>query len=556
MRTESKLLAAAVVAILACVAGGVALFDAASGDARSAEPTTTELDFTDVTDDARFDYAAEDSAGMGNGNDGVYVADVDNDLRSDVLAIGGPGPVLFENRDGTFERSDALPSVNGTVQGALFVDYDNDGWEDLLLLRRGDAPVFLENEEGSFRAVDVGLDRELAVPVTASAADYTGNGCPDLFVAQYGDWDETTPTGWQRSFAFEGSEDNGNANSLYRGDCDGFERADGAGIEGDHWSLAASFADLNGDGAPDVHVANDYYNDTVYWNDGGGTFTRETLDAATDRNGMSSEVADVTGDGRLDVFVTNIYFPEDLSELDEEQRRVFSDFLNNRLGKRAAGNNLLVGTADGFETQGEARGLAEGGWGWAAVLADLDSDGDLDAFHGTQNVITFDESERTFPTPMLWVNEDGTFHRQDATASGFAVTNDRGVAGADFDGDGAVDLATATYDGEYRLYRNDAGQGNSLQVALGPGDSNTTALGARVTVTVDGETLTRVNDDEADYQSQDSRVRHFGLGDADAVDRLRVEWADGSVTVVEDVAAGARILVTPDGIERREPYAD
>lgn len=556
MRTESKLFAAAVVALFACVAGGVALFDAASGDTRPAEPTATELDFTEVADEVDFDYAAEDAAGMGNGNDGVYVADVDNDLRSDVLAVGGPDPVLFENTGDEFERSGALPSVNGTVQGALFVDYDNDGWEDLLLLRRGDAPVFLENDDGTFRAVDVGLDEELAVPVTASAADYTGNGCPDLFVAQYGDWDETTPTGWQRSFAFDGSEDNGNANRLYRGDCDGFERADDVGTGGEHWSLAASFVDLNGDGAPDVHVANDYYNDTVYWNDGGGTFTRETLDAATDRNGMSSEVADVTGDGRLDVFVTNIYFPEDLSELDEEQRRVFSDFLNNRLGKRAAGNNLLVGTADGFETQGEARGLAEGGWGWAAVLTDLDSDGDLDAFHGTQNVVTFNGSEQTFPTPMLWVNEDGTFYRQDATAVGFAATNDRGVAGGDFDGDGAVDLATATYDGEYRLYRNDAEQGTSLQVALGPGDSNATALGARVTATVDGETLTRVNDDEADYQSQDSRIRHFGLGDADAVDELRVEWADGSVTVVEDVAAGARILVTPDGVERREPYAD
>ena len=556
MRTESKLFVAAAVALVACVAGGVVLFDAVSGDADPSEPPATELDFTSVADDAGFDYAAEDSAGMGNGNDGVYVADVDNDLRSDVLAVGGPEPVLFENAGGEFERSGSLPSIDGTVQGALFVDYDNDGWEDLLLLRRGDAPVFLENDGGSFRAVDAGLDEELAVPVTASAADYTGNGCPDIFVAQYGDWDETTPTGWQRSFAFDGSEDNGNPNRLYRGDCDGFERADDAGIEGEHWSLATSFVDLNGDGAPDVHVANDYYNDTVYWNDGDGTFTRETLGAATDRNGMSSEVADVTGDGRLDVLVTNIYFPRDLSELDEEQRRVFSDFLNNRLGKRAAGNNLLVGTADGFETQGEARGLAEGGWGWAAVLADLDSDGDLDAFHGTQNVITFNESERTWPTPMLWVHEGGTFHRQDASATGFAATNDRGVAGADFDRDGAVDLATATYDGEYRLYRNDAEQGTSLQVALGPGDSNATALGARVTATVDGETLTRVNDDEADYQSQDSRVRHFGLGDADAVDELRVEWPDGSVTVVEDVAAGARILVTPDGIEQREPYAD
>lgn len=548
MSHVTKALAVAIVALVAGCSGSIAPTDAS--------PTETELTFTDVTEEVGFEYASEDSAGMGNGNDGVYVADVTNDLRSDVLVVGGREPALFVNRGGTFERSDALPPIEGDVQGALFVDYDNDGWDDLLVLRRGGEPVFLENREGRFHDVDVGFDESLAVPVAASAADYTGNGCPDLFVAQYGDWGETTPTGWQRSFAFDGSEDNGNENVLYRGDCGEFDRADEAGIAGEHWSLATSFVDLDGDGRADVHVANDYYNDTVYRNDGDGTFSRETLGAETDRNGMSSKTADVTGDGRLDVFVTNIHFPQNLSELDEDQRRVFGEFLNNRLGKRVAGNNLLVGGEDGFEFQGEALGLHDGGWGWAAVLSDLDSDGDVDAFHGTQTVITYDESALRYPTPMLWVQDDGTFHQQNASASGFDPTDDRGVAGADFDRDGAVDLAIATYDGEYRAYRNDADQGNSLQVRVKPGDSGTTALGARVTATVDGETRLRVNNAKAGYQSQDARVLHFGLGDADRVDELRIEWPDGTVTVHHDVDAGARILVTPDGIERREPYAN
>jgi hypothetical protein len=565
MRTAVAVALLTIVVLSGCTAPAAS---PAPGDA-GGEPSATDLSFAEVADEAGLAYEP-DEGGAGNGNDGLYVADYDDDLREDVLALGGDSPVLFRNTGGGFERSGALPNVSepgvGRVQGALWFDHDGDGREDLLLLRRYGTPVLLENDGGHFERRDAGFETEFDNPVAATTADYDGDGCLDLFVGQYGLWSEASPEAWNDQF-FE--SDNGNPNALYRGHCgDGFERVRDAGVgptgSGPHWSLAASFADLTGDGRPDVHVANDYYNDTAYVNDGDGTFTRMVLGNATDRNGMSSEVVDLTADDRPEVFVTNIYFPRDrVGELGDTDRRLFSNFLANRLGKRLKGNNLLAGTDDGaspearatFEDRGEAVGLAEGGWGWAAVAADLDGDGDRDVLHGTQDVVTFDESAPVYSLPMAWVQHDGEFHRQDGGEVGFGVSDDRGVVRFDYDLDGALDVGVATYDEPYLLYRNDGPQGNSLQVVV-DGGPNRTAVGAAVYAIAAGETRRYLRNARADYQSQDSRVVHVGLGDAEAVDELRVIWPDGIERTFENVSAGQRIRVTPDGIKERRDYGE
>jgi len=518
-------------------------------------PATTDFAFEEVATTAGFEYESL-NIGAVNGNDGVYAADYDDDLDTDLLAIGGSGPVLFRNTGGAFEATDQLSNVTSDSQGALFFDYDADGSEDLLLLRRNDAPLLFENRDGEFVRTDAGLDREFVVPVTASAADYTGNGCPDLFVADYNDWVEERPLRWQSGLA-EPGEDNGRPNVLYRGDCEGFERAEDAGIEGTHWSLATSFVDLNDDGLPDIHVANDYYNDTLYYNDGDGTFDRRVLPGETNRNGMSSRAVDVTGDGRLDLFVTNIYYPSSrYRELPDTTLRLFSDFTSNRLGARMQGNNLLVGTEDGLAYEGAERNLSRGGWGWGSALEDFESDGDVDVFHATQWEVRFGGGHPTFVRPMLFAQHGGEFRRVNASAVGLQEGDDRGVSAIDFDRSGSMDVAVSANLERYRLYRNAAEQGESLQVVVEAGDLDHTAIGARVEATADGDTQLRVNNVNADYQSQDTRTMHFGVGDAERIDELRVEWPDGTVRTFEDVPTGQRILVTPGGIQERRQYAD
>jgi hypothetical protein len=216
---------------------------------------------------------------------GVYAADVDGDGWTDVLATGGEQPMLFTNENGSFERApDALPPLNRSVRSAVFLDYDGDGARDLLILADDSPPLLLANDgQGTFRRVDAGFEEELAVPIGATVADFDGDGCIDLFVIQNGRWNDHAPAGMSERNV-PPSADDGLENVLYRGTCDGFERAEDTGIEGTRWSLATSAVDLDGDGRLDIHVANDFNHDVVYRNRGNLSFEKVVLGNETDRS--------------------------------------------------------------------------------------------------------------------------------------------------------------------------------------------------------------------------------------------------------------------------------
>lgn len=555
LRTTAAL-CGAIASTAGCLARASDLVDS-SGDVR----------FEDASEARGFEYASYlPLGGISNlGWHGVYVNDFDRDGRDDVLVIGGdPDPrpdyaeydqpkegdpdevVLFENVGGKFERSDALPeelqSRRARFKSAMFFDHDNDGWEDLLLLPVGESPLFLENVGGKFEVREVGFERyDLDVPIGATALDHDRSGYLDVFVIQNGDWDRRTPTVYNdpdRSV----EEDNGNPNYLFRGDGSSFERADDAGIEGNHWSLATTAVDFTGDGYPDIHVANDYASDVLYRNRGDGSFDRSTLDA-TDRNGMSSAVTDVTGNGYPDVFVTNVHVPDE--HVDSEP---FRTYLENSLGKRAVGNNLLINQGDGsFVDEADEYGVREGGWGWAAVFEDFDNDGRTDLFHTTQVLGGIaDEHHRSLATPMIWKRTDDRFTKLDAAEVGFEEMNGRGGATLDADGDGSMDIVAASVNGEYKLYENTGAEGNWLQIRVLPGDE-TPAIGAEVSVVVNGSTRrTRVTA-RTDFLSQSTRTLHFGLGDHESVDRIECSWPTGSTRSFERVDANQRLVVSPDG---------
>jgi len=520
------------------------------------EPTADDYEFTEVSQEVGIEY---ESIGIGaiNGNDGVYAADYTNNLHTDLLVIGGGGPILYENVGDEFVASDALPQVNGTVQGALFFDHDNDGQEDLLLLRRGDTPVFLENRDGSFVEQDVGFDDEFAVPVSATAADATGDGYPDVFIVNYNDWLDEQPMGWGENPDFSAAEDNGVSNALYENDRGSFARTESATASGDHWSMSASFVDLTGNGRPDIHVANDYYEDEIHYNDGTGSFDSEYLGPDTDRNGMSSRAVDILGDGQLELFVTNIRFPNDRwGELPDTQRQLFVDMMTARIGDRNQGNNLLVRTDGGFEDQGSQRGLHEGGWGWGSAIEDFNNNGQTDVIHSTQYQGRFDQGYPRYTRSMLFAQNDGTFTRLNSSQLGFEEVDERGVAAVDYDSSGTMDVAIAGNNARYRLYENNGPHGEGLQVVIGGAHTlNHTTLGTTVEVVTEDQERLQVRNAKADYQSQGTRTLHFGLHAADTVDELHVTWPDGTERTFRDVDTGQRILVTPDGIDTRLSFS-
>lgn len=490
-------------------------------------------------------------------NAGVFAADYNTDGWTDVLAVGGKRPVLFENANGTFEQSGALPPIEGTVDAALWIDYNVDGRPDLVVLREESPPLLLENVEESFEKRSSVFEESLSHPYGATTADYDRDGCPDLFVYQNGNWSGGLPTGFE-NYSAPLNDDNGHQNVLYEGTCSGFTRVESSAIRGERWTLAATFVDFNGDGRPDIHTANDFNQDIVYLNRGNGTFRQHPLGETTNRNGMASEVADVSRNGRLDVFVSNIYYPEWAAER-----------INPNIVSKSRGNTMIVNQGDGaFTDQTEDYGVAKGGWGWAAVVADFDNDGYQDLFHATQHM-TFENRRLVFQPeeidrlqentyysfPAVWKRIDGDsafarhrnrlFSRVDPEEAGFTPADGHGVASLDYDNDGDVDLVVATTD-EYRVYENRVNRTSAVQVrVLGEDGSQTAAHGATVTV-VAGNQTRRVQS-RTDFLSQDSRLIHVGVGNRTRVD-VRVVWPDGTERVFEGVPANRRITVTPSGI--------
>jgi hypothetical protein len=501
-----------------------------------------------------YSYLSEDRGQMELvSNAGVYVGDYDSDGWPDVLAVGGEQPVLFENRNGSFVRSGLLPEIEQQVRAAAFVDYNVDGRPDVLLLRDHARPLLLENVGGAFERRST-FEEELSIPQGAAVADFDRDGCPDLFVYQYGNFSARLPVGFH-NYSVPVNQDNGDSDFLYRGTCSGFERvpAGESGLRGDRWALAASAVDLNGDGYPDVHQANDINHDVVYLNRGDGSFEQVVLPERTNRNGMSSEVADVTLDGRLDVFVTNIYYPPWAAER-----------INAGAKLKARGNNLITNLDDdSFVMRAEQYGIAVGGFGWAAVVADFDNDGAEDLFHTTR-YLTFERRDVLFGDdeirqlrehpfysyPSVWRRADATsFDRIDAEASGFLPANGRGVGRLDYDRDGDADLVVATTD-QYRLYENRMDRGNAIQVrVLGRNGSGTVAYGANVTVTAGDRRQQRRVHARTDLLSQDSRLVHVGIGNRTRAD-VRVRWPDGTERRFEAVPADRRLVVSPDGLVR------
>jgi len=506
-----------------------------------------QIQFETVSNETGFSYEGRDTSWFRNGNAGVYVLDYDRDGWQDVLAIGGERPALMENDGGTFERSGALPAIDDRVKSATVVDFDDDGTDDVILFRPYDSPIAIRNTLDGFERTDIGLGN-LSYPAGGAVADYDGDGDEDLFVYQTGDWKRHQPAGYS-SVTLQVANDNGNPNYLYENVNGTYRRVATDTFEGERWSLAASFVDLNDDGRPDVHIAEDYNNDTIYLNQGDDGFTQRFLNQNTARNGMTSEIADVNGDGRLDIFVSNIGIPFQTANVSDGRQRLYENLLGHLMhSSRMKGNNLLLNQGDGtFVDRASAYGVRVGGWGWAASLVDFDNDGQRDLIHATQNVAELHPDDPIYTYPMLFERTGDTFTRLDASDRGLREVDGRGLATFDYDRDGDQDILAGRIRGDFLLYENVVSTDpNSLELRVTDG-ANGTVYGA--TVIVDGQRKrTLVQHHATGFLSMDTRIKHVGLGSTAEVD-LRVTWPDGTERTFEGVKANQRLRVTRDGLE-------
>jgi hypothetical protein len=330
---------------------------------------------------------------------GSAVADVDGDGCEDVFLAGGTAALYRSNCDGTFRDATAesgLPRAwPSAATGVVFFDADDDGDPDLYVAAAVGGDRFFRNG-GDGRFADVTTASGIPqTPWTSmpTVADYDRDGFLDVYLVRMGDHERTVP---DPPFAAT----NGVRSALLHNRGDGtFEDVTGRARVGFHgWGLAGAWGDYDGDGWPDLYVANEFGGNALYHNRGDGTFEDVTAQAgvADGGAGMSVAWADYDDDGDLDLFVNNMHansgwalFHPDFPMPLPLYARVLGLVMPAEVRRRAdeITDHLLRGSTlfrnDGggrFTDVSDAAGVRDAQWGWSAEFLDYDNDGTLDLF--------------------------------------------------------------------------------------------------------------------------------------------------------------------------------
>ncbi len=537
-------------------------------------------------------------------------------------AFAQPAPVTFT--DVTQEAGLAFQHVSGASpqkhiaetmgSGALFFDFDADGWLDLFLVDGGSVTdhrvagtarhrLFRNKGGGQFEDVSMAAGlRHREYGMGACAADYDNDDRVDLYVTNFG------------------------PNVLYHNDGHGrFSDVTGsAGVGSALLGASCAFADIDNDGDVDLFVANyvdpdgskvcgdararaycrpDVYSgvpSTLYRNNGDGTFTDAAKTAGLDRadgKALGVVFTDYDDDGRADLFVANdltrnfLYHNEGKGIFKEVGLpagvAVASD------GRVRAGMGTDVGDYDGdgrvdlvvtnfeSETHSLFRNLGAGLFadatfesglgpatlpflGFGVAFLDYDNDADLDLAiangHVLDNAGLFRSTSRHAQRNLLLRN-DGKARFVEVgrqSGSGFLLEKvSRTLVAGDIDNDGDLDLLVSNNGQSADLLRNEGGSrvGNALLVKLRGRESNRDAIGARVTATIGGRRLVREVRAGGSYLGQHDVRVHFGAGRAKSVDRIEVRWPSGQVEVVQSVSTQQVVTLSEGaGIVARTPF--
>lgn len=509
--------------------------------------------------DRKLGHIMEQVASMGAA---VSVVDFDRDGYDDLYVINsgeGSSNALFRNeKDGAFSDvadklgiADVNRTGTGVSMGAVWGDYDNDGFEDLLLYKWGKPELF--HNDGGKHFTRVTEQAGLPPWVNANTAvwfDYDRDGKLDLFLGGYYSekvdlWHLSDTKMMPESFEYA---QNGGRKYLFHNLGDGrFEEvSEKLGISSRRWALAAVAADLRGTGYPDLFVANDYGVSELYFNSGGKRFKevgRDTGVGYAPKSGMTASIGDILNQGRYSIFVSNI---------SEE-------------GVLVQGNNLWMpkpgtsGDTIRYENMANALGVELGGWSFGAQFGDLNNDGFLDIYEvngnvsldqdqsywydyskvagGNQSIISDasnwpslkGRSLSGYQQKKVWLNDGAGQFREVSQLIGVRDRFDgRAVVLADLNNDGALDAVTANQRGPLLLYGNKTlPQNHWVEFALEGRASNRSAIGAEVRVFWNGaEQLQQVSGGSG-FCSQNQRRLHFGVGHASAVDKVEIRWPSG-----------------------------
>jgi len=512
--------------------------------------------FTDVTTQAAIQFQHNTGAFGGKFlpetlGSGCAFLDYDRDGWQDILLINGadwPGHkttrttlrLYRNNGNGTFTDMTTRAGLDVEMygMGVAVGDYNNDGFPDIFVTSVGQNRLFRNTGKGTF--VDVtstsGLGKREALSTSALWFDYDRDGLLDLFVCIYVKWSPEHDI----FCSLDGKHKSYCTPEAYRGaTCWLFHnRGDGtfedvtaaSGIfDSSSKSLGVALIDDDHDGWPDLLVANDTQPNKLYRNQHNGTFKDVAVEAglafSTEgkaRAGMGVDVGDFENSGSPGVAITN--------------------FDNEMIG-------LYRASGKGFEDIAAQAGVgmaSKNSLGFGCIFVDINLDGWLDFAVANGHI---DETVRNIrgnvgyaqPPQLFLSSGNGSFRDvADEVGGGFNQPKvGRGLACADFDRDGDLDLLFTTNNGPAYLYRNDQLAGNrSIRFQLVGTKSNRDAIGAVVRVSAGGMTQSRTVKGGSSYLSQSELPVTFGLEKRDRIDRVVIEWPSGRTEEYANLAAG------------------
>lgn len=506
-----------------------------AGATMSSSPAWAGVQFADVTAAAGITMTHQAAPLMVTGSNewmlaGVCVIDFDRDGWPDIFALkGGVGPDRFyrNNGDGTFSDVTARAGV-GRVHGGVgcaVCDFDRDGWPDIFVTSYGSGNnnqgqlgkniLYRNNGDGTFNdvaiAAGVNANSTVASQVNGAAwGDYDLDGHPDLFVSSW----STTAQG----------------NRLYRNLGDGtFQDVSGSAIRiPASWGFQPAFADMDGDGYPEILLAADFQTSRYWINLRNGSFQLATSQAGLgiDDNGMGQCIGDFDRDGDLDWYVTSI----------------FQDNGGSGHNGNAYYRNIALHS---YVEISQQNGTNDGGWGWGAVAGDFDHDGWLDIIE-----VNGRNSEEWGFEPEYYFRNlgDGQFLRDPAVSGQFLAADARSVVTFDFDRDGDLDVLIYYNYGPLKLYRNDSTPARRwLQVVVDVPASSRVAphgYGVRAIARVGTIEYVRYLDGGNGYTGSSELMLHWGLLESAVVDELRILWPRGNTTVLGPIASNQRLAIT------------
>lgn len=500
----------------------------------------------------------------------VSIVDFDRDGWPDIYVTNsaeGSKNHLYRNmHDGTFKdvaEEMGIANVNqagtGVSMGAVWGDYDNDGYEDLFLIKWGRPELFHNDHGHGFTRVS----EKASLPpwINANTAvwfDYDGDGLLDLFVGGYYPedvdlWHLKSTKMMPNSFEYA---NNGGRKYLFHNLGSGkFEEvSQKVGINSRRWALAAAAADLRGTGRPDLFVANDYGVSELYLNDGKRFHEvgEQTGVGFAPKSGMNVAFGDIFNQGKYSVYVSNI-----------SEDGVLIQGNNLWVPKEGANGNDLQ-----YENLARDMGVELGGWSFGAQFGDLNNDGTLDLYltngyvslarkksywydftkiSGGNSTIIGDaknwpamdgRSLSGYQQKHVWLNDGAGKFVDVAQAVGATDTYDgRAVAFADLWNRGVLDVIVANQRGPLLVYKNTVATDEEwIEFQLEGSKSNRSAIGAQVTLVWNGQKQIQEVSGGSGFAAQNDRRLHFGLGKTPQIERAIIRWPSGKIQTMHGLA--------------------